>query len=398
MNILKINNFKCFTNIEIPLNKLTIMAGVNGNGKSTAIQSLLFLKSTINRCVYYDFSSKSYMLSGWNEARIPLNEDYCLSLGTVDFILNKSVPKSEIYIGLNYDDVDIDVKYIENVDSVEPQLWILANQIKFTDNFLHKDLPILKQQFYYLNAERTGPRIAQDLRHYDYQHTGWKGENTAQIIDLEEGFYKVNSERLCPHASVENRFTKEMEVVKSANISDQINAWLGYIIPGVSVKASKSKEALTSQVLIENQFTTANPTIATNIGFGISYVLPIIATGLIAEKGSYLIVENPEAHLHPSAQSRVGRFLAMVASSGVNVIIETHSDHLINGIQIAVAEKKIANSDVTINFFSHQENSIQPEVKPIKLKDNGELTHWPKGFFDQTQLDYSHLMQLRKNV
>jgi predicted ATPase len=80
MSKLKINNFKCFTDIEIPLNKLTIMAGVNGNGKSTAIQALLFLKSTINRCVYYDFLSKSYMLSGWNEARIPLNEDFVCHL------------------------------------------------------------------------------------------------------------------------------------------------------------------------------------------------------------------------------------------------------------------------------------------------------------------------------
>lgn len=396
MSKLKINNFKCFTDIEIPLNKLTIMAGVNGNGKSTAIQALLFLKSTINRCVYYDFSSKSYMLSGWNEARIPLNEDFCLSLGTVDFVLNKNVPKSEISIGLNYDDVDIETTYIENIDSTEPQLWILANKVTFSENYLHKDLPILKQQFYYLNAERTGPRISQNLRHYDYQHTGWKGENTAQIIDLEEGYYKVNSERLCPHASVENRFTKEMEVVKSANISDQVNAWLGYIIPGVSVKATKSKEALTSQVLIENQFTTANPTIATNIGFGISYVLPIIASGLIAEKGSYLIVENPEAHLHPSAQSKIGRFLAMVANAGVNVIIETHSDHFINGVQIAVADKEIKNNEVIVNFFQQHKDGKQPEIKPIGIKEKGELTDWPKGFFDQTQIDYAHLINLRK--
>ncbi|MCA6367284.1 MAG: DUF3696 domain-containing protein [Cytophagales bacterium] len=398
MDYLKIRNFKCFTDVEIELRKLTVMVGVNGNGKSTAIQALLFLKHTINKCVYFDFPSKSYMLSGWNEGRIPLNDEYCLALGTVDYILNKNIQSSEIKIGLAVSEEAIAVTYLENSDSIEPQLWILAKSFEFTETYLHKDLPILKHQFYYLNSERTGPRIAQALKHYDYPHTGWRGENTAQIIDQEEGFYKIESSRLCPHKSFKNPFTNELEIVKSANIQDQINAWIGYIIPGVKIKASKNKEALTSQVLIENQFTISNPTLATNIGFGISYVLPIIATGLIAEKNSYFIVENPEAHLHPSAQSRIGRFLAMVAKSGVNVIIETHSDHLINGIQIAVAEGEIPNTDVVVNFFAQSDNELQPEITPIGIKEKGELTDWPKGFFDQSQIDYSHLIRIRKNV
>ena len=94
----------------------------------------------------------------------------------------------------------------------------------------------------------------------------------------------------------------------------------------------------------------------------------------------------------------MGFFLGVMANSGIKIVVETHSDHIINCIQIAVAEIKINNELVTINFFSHQENSTQPEVQPIKLKEKGELTDWPKGFFDQTQLDYSHLIRLRKNV
>lgn len=397
MDYLKIKNFKCFTDINIELKQLTVMAGINGNGKSTAIQALLFLKNSINRCVHFDFHSKSYMLEGWNEARIPLNEDYCLSLGTVDFLLNSSLDKSEVNIGLHVDDVDITVSYFENILSIEPQLWILAQLFKFSENYLDKNLPILKQEFYYLNAERTGPRISQNLKHHDYSHAGWKGENTAQIIDLEEGYFKIEIERLCPFKSVENRFTGKFENAKTSNIQDQVNAWLSYIMPGVSVKASKNKDALTSQILIENQFTASNPTIAPNIGFGISYILPIIANGLIAEKGSYFIVENPEAHLHPSAQSKIGRFLAMVANAGVNVIIETHSDHVINGLQIAVAEQQISSDKVIINFFQQKKGGIQPEVKSISIKGKGELTEWPKGFFDQTQIDYAHLINLRKS-
>jgi predicted ATPase len=165
---------------------------------------------------------------------------------------------------------------------------------------------------------------------------------------------------------------------------------------GVKIRVETSPNTLTAQILIENQFTVSDPTLSTNLGFGISYILPIIATGLTAKAGCYFVVENPEAHLHPSAQSRIGRFLAMVASSGVNVIIETHSDHLVNGIQIGVAEKKINNEAVTINYFSHKEKSIQPDVQPISITDKGELSDWPSGFFDQTQIDFAELFNLRK--
>ena len=109
-----------------------------------------------------------------------------------------------------------------------------------------------------------------------------------------------------------------------------------------------------------------------------------------------MIVENPEAHLHPSAQSKIGRFLAMVANSGVNVIVETHSDHFVNGIQIATALKEIDKDLVTINYFSQEEYSEQPNVESITINEKGELSNWPKGFFDQTQVDFAELFKIRK--
>ena len=76
----------------------------------------------------------------------------------------------------------------------------------------------------------------------------------------------------------------------------------------------------------------------TNMGFGVSYALPVITAGLLAPAGSLLVVENPEAHLHPAGQSRVGRFLAHLAASGVQVVAETHSDHVLNGVRLAAVE------------------------------------------------------------
>jgi len=197
----------------------------------------------------------------------------------------------------------------------------------------------------------------------------------------------------------------------SKKVYDQISLWISEIIyPGtkVSIEGSDASKVDIKYSFKDQPLKTFNPM---NIGFGFSYALPVIVAVLTAKPGSLLIVENPEAHLHPSAQSKMGYFLGVIANAGIKLIVETHSDHIINGIQIAVAKKVINNKKVTINYFFKedkteeelQEDKVsgvkqQPNVNPIRIKEKGELTDWPKGFFDQSQLDYSHLTRLRKDV
>lgn len=376
MNYLKINQFKCFVDADVSINKLTIMAGANGNGKSTAIQALLYLRRTIEHCG--EWRDDGFILNTVNGMNVPLNGVYCLALGNSSFVLNRNASGNEITLGLFNLEEEITVRY--EVDNREPKLYLSPKTPQKTET---TDFPIFKQQFYYLNAERIGPRINQSMQFSDYPNAGWQGETTAQLLSLENGYFKVEKERMFPDTH-------------SNYLYEQVNFWLDFIMKGVKIKVETSPNTLTAQVLIENQFTVSDPTLSTNLGFGISYILPILATGLTAKKGCFFIIENPEAHLHPSAQSKMGRFLAMAANAGLNVIIETHSDHLINGIQIAVAEQKINHESVTINFFNQSENSLQPDVQPITITPKGELSEWPNGFFDQTQIDYAKLFNLRK--
>lgn len=376
MNHLKINQFKCFVDADININQLTVMAGANGNGKSTTIQALLYFRRTIEHCG--EWLNREYQLNKVNGLNVQLNGAYCLALGNSSFVLNRNANLDEIRLGLYNENEEVIVTYA--VDNRDPKLYLTPKVLDKTET---ANFPIFKQEFYYLNAERIGPRVSQQLQFFDYPNAGWLGETTAQLLGLENGYYKIENDR---------RFGK----TTSNYLIDQVNYWLDFIMKGLKIRVETSPNTLTAQVLIENQFTVSDPTISTNLGFGISYILPIIATGLTAKAGSYFIVENPEAHLHPSAQSKIGRFLTMVASSGVSVIIETHSDHLINGIQIGVAENKINNESVTINYFSQNEQAIQPEVQPISITKKGELSDWPSGFFDQTQLDFTELFNLRK--
>lgn len=376
MLTLNIKNFKCFHEVDIPLNQLSVFAGANGKGKSTSIQALLFLRRTIEHCAKWE--KTHYNLNELNGLNVELNGVYCLSLGNSAYVLPVDFDETDITIGLSEEAEVFRVKYSTNTGK---ELWLTP--IEPLVNIL-KNNPLYYQEFYYLNAERIGPRLSQGIKFYDYANVGFKGEYTAQVISDLNYSIKIEEERV------------NTEFLKGNRFEHHINAWLEFIIDGASIIPHYDDKTHTARIEVQNSYSKGNPIVPTNTGFGISYALPIIVSGLIALKDRFLIVENPEAHLHPSAQSKMGYFLGIIANAGVRVIVETHSDHIINGIQIAVAEKKIKNDLISINFFSGNAESKQPDVTPISIKEKGDLTMWPKGFFDQTQIDYAHLINLRK--
>lgn len=381
MRNLEIENFKCFTHKTISLNRLTVLAGANGGGKSTVIQALLFLRRTIEHCAkWVGEDDNRYYYDKKNGLNVELNGSYCLALGTSDLLIPKENPSAD-FCAIGFSDSNESFKIVYEING-ETNLWLKPMEVH---NKMPNNLSLFMQEFYYLNAERLGPRITQSVKFFDYPNAGYQGEFVAQLISDTESNYKFEID--------ENRRNKSS---KSKRLEQQVNAWLNELMPGVSITANYDKATHSAQIRVYNFYTKGDTTIATNIGFGISYVLPIIVTGLMAKENSIMIVENPEAHLHPSAQSKIGQFLAMVANAGVNIIVETHSDHVINGIQIACAKKDISHEDVTINFFSQKEGFQQPEIDSISIISKGELSSWPKGFFDQSQRDFAELFKFRK--
>lgn len=375
---LSIKNFKCFHEIDIPLKQLSVFAGTNGNGKSTAIQALLFMRRSIEHCAKWENSHFNY--DKINDLNVELNGAYCLNLGNSSYVIPIDSDSTDISFGLSEDENYFQLTYSTNIGN---ELWLTPKKPlinKFKKN------PLYYQEFYYLNAERIGPRLSQSIKFYDYYNVGFKGEYTAQIISDLNFNFRVSENRV------------NHKYLKGSRFEHHVNAWLEFILPGVSITPYNDDKTHTARIEVQNSYSKGNPIVPTNTGFGISYALPIIVSCLIAQVDRFLVIENPEAHLHPSAQSKMGYFLGVIANAGVRIIVETHSDHIINGIQIAVAEKAISYNNVVINFFSQDENSHQPDVNPIGIKEKGELTDWPKGFFDQSQIDYSRLIQLRKNV
>ena len=122
---------------------------------------------------------------------------------------------------------------------------------------------------------------------------------------------------------------------------------------------------------------------STNIGFGISYALPILVGALLARDNSWLVVENPEAHIHAKAQSNMGFFLGMMAAAGMRVVAETHSEHIVNGIRrAAIVSERLKPEEVNIYFFKGKSES-----ELITVDRYGNLSDFPVDFFDQSRQD-----------
>jgi predicted ATPase len=397
---IQIKNYKCFTDSEVKLNHLTIFAGSNGVGKSTVIQSLLLVRQTID-AFEHDFSRKldknrdsianqaiidfGKETENWAiNSKILLNNSYLMQLGNSKEIINSATNSQQIEFILKTKNHSATFGYDASVSS----LSLLSNQV--SSSIINEEFNIAKNSFHYLNAERLGPRNIQEITEQTFNSTGFQGELTGQALH--------KSEVLNLKLENDDKRIYETSDNKSLNkISSQVEAWMKYIIPEIEVRIDPFPEINTVRVSLKKQGSGSDFLHPNNIGFGITYVLPIVVTGLIAEKGSMFIVENPEAHLHPSGQSRIGQFLSKIASENIQVVVETHSEHFINGVRLGCMKEYLPNTDVLINFFSQESSAKVPEISRVKITESGDLTEWPYGFFDQEQQDFAEMSRIKKN-
>jgi predicted ATPase len=118
----------------------------------------------------------------------------------------------------------------------------------------------------------------------------------------------------------------------------------------------------------------------TDVGFGVSQVLPVLVQVFYAPRRSSIILEQPEIHLHPAAQSELGDvLLGAVKDNDVQLLVETHSEHLLRRLQRRIAEAEVAHEDVALYFVeTHEGRSILHE---LVVDEYGNITNWPDGFF-----------------
>jgi predicted ATPase len=163
----------------------------------------------------------------------------------------------------------------------------------------------------------------------------------------------------------------------------QVEAWLSDLFPGTVLEPRTVPHAnlLTLGIRTSNANSFHRPH---NVGFGLTYALPMIIAILTASAGDVVLLENPEAHMHPRAQARIARLCAKAAAAGIQMILETHSDHIVNGVRVAVHAGQIPPEDVSILFFGGPTAEPGKVFSHIRVNRQGRLDDWPAGFFDET--------------
>ncbi|GAA3859645.1 DUF3696 domain-containing protein [Saccharothrix violaceirubra] len=362
IDLVEILNFKRFRSAEVALRPLTLLTGLNGTGKSTLLQAVLLAKQVA------EIGPSGSVL---------LNDVHGLALGEAQDVLHPLAEDQEIDIRLTCGSERLHVVF-------EVPVRRSLNLAFEVDGGVPASLALVSgRRFAYLNAERLGPRDQHAMTGADIDSlgVGERGQFTAQVLAAHETSLVADG---LLHPDTESR-ARGVRTLRT-----QVELWASEIIRPIEITAAWRPGLSTSTIRFREPGLFGGEIRPGNTGFGISYALPIIVAGLRMEPGGVLIVENPEAHLHPAGQSRIGRFLALLAFNGVQVVVETHSDHVLNGVRLAVAEGRcVPHHDVLVHYFSFDDADSTPTS--IGMTERGSLDVWPKGFFDQLDVDLGGL-------
>lgn len=361
---IKLENFKCFSDVGLEIGNLTLLVGLNSVGKSSVIQSVLLPLQSVHH------------------TEIEINGNL-INLGGYQDILNIRAPDDSVRVSIEMDGQLSVWGYPEGYITDGQQADILPLLSGATHN-LHS----IKNKFQYISAERWGPRDNVPVLHR--HRDGWLGKNGEHVIDYL--FSLTNSNVAGEYNSLPADDPRIHPNVRSTTILASIEAWLGEISPGVSFDVNVYKEANIGWSLFGYDGDSQKYR-SSNVGFGISYSLGIISAIVGAKPGDILILENPEAHIHPRGQSQLGKLLALATEAGIQLLVETHSEHIINGARVAIRKHNVKHENVLIYFFNKGVDNSSPEVTKIKPDKRASLSTWPIGFFDQTVIDMEMIIR-----
>lgn len=254
----------------------------------------------------------------------------------------------------------------------------------------------------YVSAERLGPRRFSALADQDMlqqRQLDPTGETALHFLNHHRGLEVESALCLKPeHGTQDDPSSSEGTEPEGLDrrLITQCERWLSLIVPGLRLKL----EELAALDLIQTSFQFSGKLgwsrlhRPTNVGFGVSYVLPVVLAILASKPGELVLLENPEAHLHPGAQYALGALLTQAAASGIQLLVETHSDHILNSIRVQVRNSALDAKDVKVHFFFRDPHDFhQFKVESPELKANGKLSDWPRGFFDQWDLALHELLR-----
>jgi len=365
IEFIRVQRFKALNDASFPLAALNVFSGLNGMGKSSLIQSLLLLRQSYEKNTLLD---KGLLLKG----------DY-ITLGTGKDVLTEHTDNETIEFTIKWADSEPANFVFDYAGTSDLQPLQAKTAIPTT-------LPnLFSRNFQYLAADRISPKTAYEASDYfikDLNSLGNHGEFTAHYI-AEYGLEPIK--------------LKALQHAKSSSLSllDNLDKWMAEISPGIRIRTRLHTEM--NNVSLGYAFEHGGEVTAEfkpqNVGFGLTFVLPVLVAVLKAAPGDLLIIENPEAHLHPAGQATLGQLCSLASAAGVQLFIESHSDHFLNGIRVAVKEQAISNDNVRLFFLERGPGHAHAaRVASPVIDQKGRIDIWPAGFFVETDKQLEKLL------
>lgn len=374
-----IKNFKNLHNVDAKLSKVNILAGINGRGKSSFLQSFLVLSQTWKK------DQSKLLLPNGNWKNLGMYEDIhnvYYKNESIDFSLFSNEGKEKEFFlsyrqsednkafgALELFKVDDNIVFDLGHSKGENLMGGSSSGTNETQSMMLADvrdyagLTQLKRM-YYIPSDR---RAASEVENYDPDVTYLKpdGSNVLSILN-DKG----------------PAFIAEVEA-RMRSILDDAAISITYIGDGIKLSL--------------NSVTDGHYYRPINVGFGFGYILTLVVASLLVREKDILIIENPEAHLHPSAQSKLMKILINDAvTKQVQLFVETHSDHIVNAALLSVKQNEIpcAKDDIEILFFDsiiNQDNNPECSITNLEITRSGKIMNPPSKFGDQYAIDLKAL-------
>ena len=358
LELITVRNFKVLKDTELILSNLTVVAGINNMGKSSLIQILLLIRQSFEQNTLTKYG---LLLNG-----------RLVSIGNGRDALSADAENEVFSVSLHWENNEhLHLEFAcKKKSNLQPLRRIDPERIN-PANIL------FAPRFQYLAAQRTDSRDIFPVSDYDIStlHSlGNNGEYTAHFI-AEHGSEPLENTAL------------QHEKAKEETLLANIDAWMSEISSGVKVTANIIPEVNQASLL----YKFATPCGHTenfrpvNVGFGLTHILPVVTAVLASKPGDLVIIENPEAHLHPAGQSAIATLICLAAQSGVQIIIETHSDHFLNSIRVKVRQRSISPENLSLSYFSRDADSREHAIEVTQpfIDADGRLDEWPGGFLDE---------------
>ena len=379
LDAIELQNFKCYEALDLPCAGLTVLTGYNAAGKSTALQALLLLTQALQVAA--------------SERELPLNGDL-VSLGSEGDVLRHGATEQSFSLGVRAADERISWTFgsreVRSSRGLVPlraleyrdgrgagaatggkptRIWPTRSGSKST-------LAVTLRNAVYLGAARAVP-----LDYFPVPRTTRPVGDVGAAGEFAPYWYLEAADE---DVDVARRRANE----DGGTVRAQVDAWLGELFPGA--RASADRLSPDAPIRLSFSLSTTSPwERPANVGFGLSYAFPMLVALLTRETGSIFVVDSAEAHLHPRAQSAVGRLLGQMAGAGLQIFVETHSDHLLSGIRLAVKDGLLQPDDVALHFVG--QDGVPGQVTTLAVDKNGAVSDWPAGFFDQAENDLAML-------